>query len=326
MESVLLNTREIEEMAGRDAFGLALEKLGELHEEIVVLGVDAVASTRCDIFEKRWPHRTFNFGIAEPNMIGAAAGFAIAGKIPICAAFAFLLAMRCTEQIRTDICYPNLNVKLITTATGLSMGACGPTHFCLEDLAILRSFPNMTIISASDNHSAVAALQTCVEDHVGPVYLRLMRGNAPVVHKGGVKSFEIGKAITLKEGNDATVIANGEPVHMALQAAQELEEEGINARVIDMHTVKPIDEETVREAAETTRGIVTVEEHSLIGGLGEAIASVVCENAYNTPVLKVAVPDVFCEIGPADELWSHYGLNPENIKAKVRTLCKKGSQ
>ena len=321
--SLMVEPDELEGMAGRDVFGRVIVELGGEREEIVVLGADTMESARCHLFGERFPQRIFNFGIAEQNMVSAAAGFAIAGKIPVVAAYGFLLSLRCAEQVRSDLCYPNLNVKLVTSATGFSMGTGGPTHHCLEDVAVFRSFANMTVVAPASNKETVTALRACIVEHDGPVYVRLRRNPSPEIYDGDPPPFRIGRAVVLREGSDAALIASGEPVYLALRAARELVGEGIGVRVINMPTIKPLDGEAVRAAAVETGGIVTVEEHSLIGGLGEAVCSAVCETAPGCRVLRTGIPDTFCEIGPPADLWEHYGLNVENLKGAVRRVLQK---
>lgn len=312
-------------IAGRDAYGLTLAQLGKENENIVVMAADALESTKGIYFAKEFPERTFNFGIAEANMVGAAAGMAVRGKVPVVAFYGFL-TMRVCEQVRTDICYPRLNVKIAATASGLAMGAGGSTHHGLEDIAIMRSFPNMTVVCPASPIETVKATQAVIAEHDGPVYLRLVRG----ADFGGTEElydredipFEIGKAITLNEGEDVSIVATGQVVGLALQAGKALEREGISARVINMHTVKPIDVEAIKRAARETAGIITVEEHSTIGGLGDAVCSVVCEECIPTRVRKIGIRDQFCSVGPTSELWSKYGLSKENIIDVAKSIVQ----
>lgn len=308
---------DLKGMSGRDAYGKTLAQLGKEDERIVVLTADALDSTRGSTFAEKFPDRTFNFGIAEANMVSAAAGFAIAGKIPIVTGYGFLLSMRAAEQVRTDICYPGLNVKLVTTATGLAMGTGGTTHHCTEDLAIMRSFANMTIVCPASPIETVHAVRACILEHRGPLYLRLVRGadfggTEEIYEKEDIE-FKIGEAVVLKDGEEITLIAAGQPVGLALQSADVLEKRGISVRVINMHTVKPINKEAINQAAKETEGIVTIEEHNVLGGLGEAVCAVVCENKHPVPVKRIGIRDEFCCIGPTPELWQHHGLNEESI-------------
>ncbi|GAG74329.1 unnamed protein product, partial [marine sediment metagenome] len=247
-------------LAGRDAYGKTLAQLGGEDSRIVVAAADALNSTRMNLFAEKFPDRSFNFGIAEPNMVSAAAGLALMGKISVIAAYGFLLSLKCTEQIRDDICYANRNVKLVATATGFAFAAGGVTHHCTEDIPIMRSFANMTIVQPATPLETAIATRAVILGHEGPVYLRLSRdemfgGGGEELYKEGKLKFIIGKAITIKEGKDVTLIASGQLVGVSLKAADALAKEGINARVINMHTIKPIDEEVIEKAAEETKGI-----------------------------------------------------------------------
>jgi transketolase len=315
---------DVEKMSARDAFGNALVAAGEKNKDIVLLGSDAIGSTRAAAFADRFPERTFNFGIAEMEMVSAAAGFASCGKIPIATAYGFLLAFRACEQVRDDICYQNMNVKLMSTHTGLSMAAAGTSHHSTEDIAIMRSFANMTIVAPSDAMETVKAVQAVI-DYKGPVYLRMGRGSLESVNTEEYE-FTIGKAVQLREGTDVTIISYGVMVAESLHAAEALAERGISARVINMHTIKPMDEEAVLKAAVETGCIVTAEEHNIFGGLGEAVAGYLSENRP-IPVVRVGIPDIFCGIGPEDELRKKLGLTAEAIeKAAVKAISLKMSQ
>ncbi|PKL10134.1 MAG: transketolase [Spirochaetae bacterium HGW-Spirochaetae-7] len=312
---------DIEKMSARDAFGLALSEIGAENVNVVLLGADAIGSTRAAGFAKRFPDRTFNFGIAEQEMISAAAGFAACGKIPVATAYGFLISLRACEQVRSDICYPNLNVKLMSTHTGLTMAEAGTTHHSTEDIAIMRSFANMTIVAPSDSVETVKAVRAVI-DYPGPVYLRMGRGETESVNRGDYE-FVIGKAITLREGTAVTIIACGIMVAEALKAAAKLSSEGVSARVINMHTIKPLDVEAVLRAARETGAIVTAEEHTVIGGLGEAVAGVVCENSP-VPVVKVGLNDCYGIIGPEDMVKQRLGLDAESIfKAAKKAILHK---
>ncbi len=318
------NIPHLKGMAGRDVFGIALPQVGEENKNVVFLVADCIDTTKGRAFATKFPQRAFNFGIAEANMVGAAAGMALVGKVPVVAGFGFLMSMRVAEQVRTDICYPQLNVKIVSSASGLAMGTGGPTHHCTEDIAIMRSFPNIAIVCPGSSLETWKATRAAILDHEGPVYLRLDRdsfssGIEEIYAKEDIP-FELGKAITLRKGKDVTIIATGRPVGLALQAAEALEKEGISARVINMHTVKPIDAEIIRKAAAETRGIVAVEEHNTIGGLGEAISSAVCEEGVPTFVKKVGICDEFCCIGPTDEVWKMHGLTQENIIQAAKNI------
>ena len=312
---------DVEKMSARDAFGNALVAAGEKNKDIVLLGSDAIGSTRAAAFADRFPERTFNFGIAEMEMVSAAAGFASCGKIPIATAYGFLLAFRACEQVRDDICYQNMNVKLMSTHTGLSMAAAGTSHHSTEDVAVMRSFANMTIVAPSDAMETVKAVQAVI-DYKGPVYLRMGRGSLELVNTEEY-DFVIGKSVQLREGTDVTLISYGIMVAESLRAADALAKRGITARVINMHTIKPMDEEAVLKAAEETGCIVTAEEHNILGGLGEAVAGYLSENRPS-PVVRVGIPDIFCGIGPEDELRKKLGLTAEAIeKAAIKAISLK---
>lgn len=270
---MLLENQELM-ISTRETFGDTLIELGQENEKVFVLDADLSESTKTNKFAAVFPERFFNMGISEQNMMGTAAGLALSGKIPIVSTFAVFASMRAGEQVRTSIAYPNINVKIVVTHSGLSIGTAGATHFCEEDLAIMRSLPNMVVIAPADALETRLAVKAAV-DHQGPVYIRLGRGEAPVIYKE--LDYEIGKAMTLGEGKDITLIATGIMVGRALQAAKKLKELNVDARVIDMHTVKPIDKQAILKAAEETKGIITLEDHSIIGGLGSTVAEVVAE-------------------------------------------------
>jgi transketolase len=310
---------DIEKMSARDAFGSALVEAGEKNPNIVLLGADAIASTRAAAFADRFPERTFNFGIAEQEMVAAAAGFALCGKVPIATAYGFLISLRACEQVRDDICYQNLNVKLMSTHAGLSMAAGGTTHHSTEDVAIMRSFANMTIVAPSDSVETVKAVKAVI-DYEGPVYLRMGRGALESVYTSEF-DFEVGKSIQLRDGGDVTLIAYGVMVAEAVKAADELKKSGIEARVINMHTIKPLDEAAVLKAAADTGCIVTAEEHNIIGGLGEAVAGCTA-GAVPVPVIRVGVKDVFCGIGPEDGLRAKLGMTAADITAAAKKALK----
>jgi transketolase len=304
-----------------------LVRIGEENANVVVLSADSQNSTRSTVFAERFPKRTLNFGIAEANMMSAAAGLAIVGKIPVVAGFGFLLSMRCAEQVRTDICYANLHVVVVSTASGLAMGTGGPTHHCNEDIAIMRSFPNMTVVvPASPIEGAIAAYR-CILDYDKPVYLRLGRSSdaagADEIYRNENFDYKIGKAIMLEEGNDLTFIATGEAVRLALNIARDLKrEKGLSIRVLNMHTVKPIDEEAILRAAEETRGIVTMEEGTTCGGVGQAIASVAAgmHSRNKVPVVTIGINDEFCKIGQTPELWEEHGLSKKEVLKAVNSI------
>lgn len=304
-------------IATRDAYGEALKELGKINEDIVVLDADLSGSTKTSVFAKSYPERFFNVGIAEQNLIGTAAGLAAAGKIPFASTFAMFATGRAFEVIRNSVCYPNLNVKIAATHAGLTVGEDGATHQALEDISLMRSLPNMVVLSPADGIEAKQCIYEAAK-HNGPVYIRLGRAKTPVIFDENYK-FEIGKGVELKEGTDLTIIATGVMVERALTASEKLLEEGIKARVINMSTIKPIDKDIIIKAAKETKGIVTVEEHSIIGGLGSAVAEVVVEN-HLTPVVRIGTMDTFGESGDGFKLLDKYGLSVENIINKVKEL------
>jgi len=305
-----LSMAEIEQMSARDAFGEALALVGAEDERVILLGADAIGSTRAAPFAKKFPGRTFNFGIAEQEMVSAAAGFALRGKIPIATAYGFLLSMRACEQVRTDICYPNLNVKLMATHTGLSMAAAGSTHHSTEDVAIMRSFPNMTVVAPADALETVKAVKAVIS-HLGPVYLRMGRGSLSSVYQQDF-DFVLGKSVELAEGKDLTIIAYGIMVAEALNAASTLKTRGLSARVLNMHTIKPLDTEAVLKAATETGAMVTAEEHTIIGGLGEAVCAATA-GACPVPVLRVGLQDCFSAFGPEEDVRERMRLTAAEI-------------
>jgi transketolase len=307
----------IDMIATRDAYGDALKELGELNNNIVVLDADLSGSTKTGVFKKSYPDRFINVGIAEQNLIGTAAGLAAAGKVPFASTFAMFASGRAFEIIRNSVCYPNLNVKIAATHAGLTVGEDGATHQALEDISIMRSLPNMVVLNPADAVETKQCIKVAAE-HNGPVYIRLGRSKTPVIFDESYK-FEIGKAVELKEGSDVTIIATGIMVGKALEASEELSKLGIDARVINISTIKPIDIDIIVKAAKETKGIVTVEEHSIIGGLGSAVAEVVAEN-HPTKVLRIGTMDKFGESGDGNDLLEKYGLTVENIVKKAKEI------
>ena len=305
---------EVKTVATRVAYGEALVDLGKNRDDFVVLDADLAAATQTGKFKKEFPERFYNCGIAEQNMMSIAAGIAATGKRVFCSSFAMFAAGRAFEQIRNSIGYPKLNVVIGATHAGISVGEDGATHQCNEDIALMRSIPGMTIINPADYTEAFLAVKAAI-DHEGPVYLRLGRLAVPVVFGDDYK-FQIGKGVELKEGNDVTIIATGLMVNEALIAHDLLKEQGINARVINMATIKPLDKEIILKAAKETGCIVTAEEHSVIGGLGSAVAEYLSEECP-IPVLKLGVNDTFGYSGPAVKLLDEFGLRAENIKEKA---------
>ena len=307
---------EVKKIATRESYGHALVELGKEHEEVVVLDADLAEATKTGIFKKEFPERHIDCGIAECNMMGIAAGLAATGKVPFASSFAMFAAGRAFEQIRNSIGYPHLNVKIGATHAGISVGEDGATHQCNEDIALMRAIPGMVVINPADDIEARAAVKAAYE-YVGPVYLRFGRLAVPVINDGADYKFEIGKGVVLKEGTDLTIVATGLCVNESLMAAAKLEEEGIHAQVINIHTIKPIDADLIAEAAKKTGKIVTVEEHSVIGGLGSAVCDVLCEREP-VKVLKIGMNDVFGESGPAVKLLEKYGLDAAGIYAKIK--------
>ncbi|WP_024614317.1 transketolase family protein [Clostridium sp. Ade.TY] len=310
-------------IATRESYGRALKDLAESNKNVVVLDADLSKSTKTAEFKAVAPERFFNMGIAEANMMGVAAGMSTCGKIPFVSTFAMFAAGRAFEQIRNSICYPRLNVKVCATHAGLTVGEDGASHQAIEDLSLMRSIPNMTVINPSDDVEAQAAIKAVAEFN-GPCYVRLGRAAVNVINDNADYKFEIGKGVTLKEGNDVTIIGTGIMVDTAIEAAEMLKNEGINARVLNIHTIKPIDAELLIKAAKETGAIVTAEEHSVIGGLGSAVSEVLAEE-YPVPVLKVGVMDKFGESGKPNELLEAYGLTAKNVveKAKKAISLKK---
>lgn len=312
---------DVKKIATRESYGKALATLGKEYD-IVVLDADLSKSTKTDTFKKEFPDRFINMGIAEQNMMSTAAGLASCGKIVFASSFAMFAAGRAFEQIRNSICYPNLNVKIGATHAGISVGEDGATHQCLEDIGIMRTIPNMVIINPADDVEARAAVKAAVL-HNGPVYLRFGRLAVPVLYDEADYKFEIGKGVLLKDGKDATIVATGLMVEPALEAAKILGEEGIDARVINIHTIKPIDKDILVKAAKETGAIVTCEEHNVIGGLGSAVAEVLCEEAP-VPMERIGVKDAFGKSGVPAQLLKEYGLTAEDIVCAVKkTISRK---
>ena len=307
---------EVKKIATRESYGNALTELGAKHENLVVLDADLAAATKTSIFKKAYPERHIDCGIAESNMMGIAAGLAATGKVPFASTFAMFAAGRAFEQIRNSIGYPKLNVKIGATHAGISVGEDGATHQCNEDIALMRTIPGMVVINPADDVEARAAVLAAYE-HEGPVYMRFGRLAVPVINDNPDFKFEIGKGITLKDGKDMTIIATGLCVSESLEAAKMLEADGIDARVINIHTIKPLDEALVVKAAKETGRVFTVEEHSIIGGLGSAVCDTLSAQAP-AKVTKIGVEDTYGESGPAAELIHKYGLDAEGIYKKIK--------
>ncbi|MEE0946454.1 MAG: transketolase family protein [Acutalibacteraceae bacterium] len=306
---------EVIKKATRDGYGAGLLKLAEKYDDFVVLDADLAEATKTVVFKKAYPERFYDCGIAEQNMVSIAAGIAATGKKVFCSSFAMFAAGRAFEQVRNAVCYPHLNVIIGATHAGISVGEDGATHQCCEDIALMRTLPGMTIINPADTVETEKALEAAY-NHDGPVYMRFGRLAVPVIFDEDYK-FEIGKGVELKEGTDVTIIATGLMVNEALIAYDILKEEGISARIINMATIKPLDNEIVLKAAKETGAIVTAEEHSVIGGLGSAVAEFLSET-YPVPVLKLGVYDKFGQSGPANELLDLYGLRGKDIAEKAK--------
>jgi len=304
-----------QKIATRESYGNALAALGEKYD-FVVLDADLAAATKTGIFKKKFPERFFDCGIAEGNMMTVAAGIATTGKPVFASTFAMFAAGRAFEQVRNSIAYPHLNVKIGATHAGITVGEDGATHQCLEDLGVMRTIPGMVVLNPADDVEARAAVEWAL-NYVGPVYIRFGRLAVPVVFDEADYKFEFGKNLTVREGTDVTIMATGTMLYMAIEAAEKLAEEGISARVTNVHTIKPIDKEDIIDAAKTTGCIVTAEEHNIMGGLGAAVAEVVCENCP-VPVLRVGVEDKFGKSGKVPALLEAYGLTTENIVAKAK--------
>lgn len=311
---------EIKKIATREAYGKALAKFGEKYD-IVVLDADLSKSTKTDTFKKTFPERFINCGIAEASMMSTAAGLASCGKTVFASSFAMFAAGRAFEQVRNSICYPNLNVKIGATHAGISVGEDGATHQAVEDIAIMRSIPGMSVISPADAVEAEAAVESAIL-HNGPVYLRFGRLAVPVINDEATYKFEWGKGVILKDGTDVTIIANGLMVPEALKAYEILLSEGVSARIVNMHTIKPIDKELIIDSVKATGALVTAEEHNIIGGLGSAVAEVVCENAP-APIARVGIEDKFGKSGVPAKLLEEYGLTAENIVKNALILIKR---
>ncbi|MCI9008074.1 MAG: transketolase family protein [Lachnospiraceae bacterium] len=307
---------EVKKIATRESYGNALAEFGAEYPDLVVLDADLAGATKTGVFKKAFPDRHIDCGIAESNMMGVAAGLAAAGKIPFASTFAMFAAGRAFEQVRNSVGYPHLNVKIGATHAGISVGEDGASHQCNEDLALMRTIPGMVVVNPADDVEAKAAVKAAL-DYEGPVYLRFGRLAVPVINDPASYKFELGKGILMREGKDVTIIATGLEVSESLEAAKMLEADGISAEVINIHTIKPLDAELVTASAKKTGKVVTVEEHSIIGGLGGAVAEVLAEQAP-TKMLRIGVNDTFGESGPAKALIEKYGLDAKSIYAKVK--------
>lgn len=311
---------EVKKIATRDSYGNALVELGNKYENLIVLDADLAAATKTGIFKKAHPDRHIDCGIAECNMMGIGAGLAATGKVPFVSSFAMFAAGRAFEQVRNSIGYPHLNVKIGATHAGISVGEDGATHQCNEDIALMRTIPGMVVINPADDVEAKAAVEAAYL-HEGPVYLRFGRLVAPVINDNPGYKFELGKGVVLKEGTDITLVATGLMVGETLEAAKQLEADGISAQVINIHTIKPLDEDLIVTAAKATNKVVTIEEHSVIGGLGSAVCDVLSAKAP-TKVLKIGMNDTYGESGPAVKLLEKYGLCAQGIYDKVKAFIQ----
>lgn len=310
---------EVKKIATRDGYGAALKELGELHDDVIVFDADLAGSTKTGVFRKAFPNRHFNCGIAEANMMAVAAGAATMGLVPFASSFAMFAAGRPYEQIRNSIAYPHLNVKIGATHGGISVGEDGASHQCCEDFALMRSIPGMVVMSPADDVEARAMVKAAYE-HQGPVYMRFGRSAVPVFHDEATYTFQIGKGEVMQDGTDVAIIANGLLVAEAVEAGKVLKEAGISARIINMATIKPLDEELILKAAQDCGKIITCEEHSIIGGLGEAVCSLLSEK-HPVPVRRIGVEDQFGFSGPAAALLKEFGLCAEHIVEVTKEFC-----
>lgn len=309
---------EVKKIATREAYGEALVELGESYPNLVVLDADLASATKTGVFQKKFPDRHVDCGIAEANMMGIAAGLSLTGKIPVASTFAMFAAGRAYEQVRNSIGYPHLNVKIGATHAGITVGEDGATHQCNEDIALMRTIPGMVVINPSDAVEAKACVKAAL-DWEGPVYMRFGRAGVPVINDREDYRFEIGKGILLREGSDVTIVATGIMVAASLEAAKRLAEEGISAEVINIHTIKPLDAELIAASAKKTGKVVTAEEHSVIGGLGGAVCEALAER-MPVPVCRIGIEDVFGESGSASALLAKYGLDADGVYRKVKAF------
>ena len=309
---------EVKKIATREAYGEALAELGESYPNLVVLDADLASATKTGVFQKKFPDRHVDCGIAEANMMGIAAGLSLTGKIPVASTFAMFAEGRAYEQVRNSIGYPHLNVKIGATHAGITVGEDGATHQCNEDIALMRTIPGMVVLNPSDAVEAKACVKAAL-DWEGPVYMRFGRAGVPVINDREDYRFEIGKGILLREGSDVTIVATGIMVAASLEAAKRLAEEGISAEVINIHTIKPLDAELIAASAKKTGKVVTAEEHSVIGGLGGAVCEALAER-MPVPVCRIGIEDVFGESGSASALLAKYGLDADGVYRKVKAF------
>ena len=320
-EGMTWSVTDGDKLTQAEVYGEVLSQLGERYPDIVALTADLASSTKIGRFGKKYPERFINVGIAENSMFGIAAGLAQAGLRPVVSTFAIFTSLRSGEQVRTDICYQNLNVKIIATHAGISFGQAGSTHHCTEDLAVMRAFPNMTVIAPADGLETGNAVAAAME-WPGPVYIRIGRGFEPPVNKTKDYGYEIGKAITMRDGRDVTIIACGVGVLQAVRAAEVLDRQGLSARVINMHTIKPIDRDAIIQAVKDTRRIITVEDHNIVGGLGSAVADVIVESGKACAFRKLGVPDCYAIVGYPEDLYHYYKFDADGIVETVSELMR----
>ncbi len=312
---------EVKKIATREAYGKALAEFGESYPDMVVLDADLAAATKTDVFKKKFPDRHVDCGIAEANMMGIAAGLSLTGKIPVASTFAMFASGRAFEQVRNSIGYPHLNVKIGATHAGITVGEDGASHQCNEDIALMRTIPGMTVVNPSDAVEARACVKAAL-DFEGPVYMRFGRAAVPVINDREDYHFELGKGVVLRQGSDVTIVATGILVAASLEAAQKLQQEGISAEVINIHTIKPLDKELIIDSARKTGKVVTAEEHSIIGGLGGAVCEALSEN-YPVPVCRIGINDVFGESGSAGALLVKYRLDGDGVFRKVKEFLSR---
>ena len=320
-EGMTWSVTDGDKLTQAEVYGEVLSQLGDTYPDLVALTADLASSTKIGRFGKKYPQRFINVGIAENSMFGMAAGLALAGLRPVVSTFAAFASLRSAEQVRTDICYQNLNVKIISTHAGISFGQAGSTHHCTEDIAVMRSFANMTVIVPADGLETGNAVAAAME-WPGPVYIRIGRGFEPPVNKTKDYGYEIGKAITMRDGQDVAIIACGVGVLQAVRAAEVLDRQGLSARVINMHTIKPIDREVIIQAVKDTRRIITVEDHNVMGGLGSAVAEVIVESGKACAFRKLGVPDCYSIVGYPEDLYHFYKFDADGIVETVSELMR----
>ncbi len=320
-EGMTWSVTDGDKLTQAEIYGQVLTQLGDKYPNLVAMTADLAKSTKIGVFGEKFPDRFINVGIAENTLFGMAAGLAQAGFLPVVSTFATFAALRCAENVRTDICYQKLNVKIIATHGGISFGQAGSTHHCTEDIAIMRSFPNMTVIIPADGIETGNAVAASME-HEGPVYIRIGRGFEQPVNTTADYDYQIGKAVTMRDGKDLTLIACGVGVLQSMRAAEELERQGLSVRVLDMHTIKPIDEEAIMKAVTETRRIITVEEHNIHAGLGTAVADVIVASGKACAFKKLGMNDCFSMVGYPEDLYHHYKFDSDGIVESVSALMK----